>query len=471
MQHKYIKATAVRAAMLGLTLWVSACAHYDARPLDPEASARALQTRSLDDPELLRFVAADLHRPVPLPSWDLAALTAAAVYERPDMKIAEDQVAMARAAQTTAAGWPNPVLTLSPTYNFSQNYQIESISPSVTAVPTSPWSVGPVISQLIETAGKRPAAIAEAGAQTEAARALLAVAKWQIRSQVRTAFIDLWSARQRLELSRRSAALSDTYAQAISDRYQSGMVSAADLTAAQLGRNQAALALASDQRQEQLAEAALAKALGVPQTAVEGLPIDWGSLAHVEAPGGLAELQHKALIARPDVLAALARYEVSQAALQLAIARQYPDLNIGPGYLYDQSDNKVVLGISLPLPIFNQNQGPIAAARAARHVAAAEFEQVQTTALSQINTAVTDWGASHREAQRARSLLGTAADAEHREALAFKTGAADRLRLIGAELAQVQAELGALSAAIHERTALGQLEDALHHSILETEGT
>ena len=467
MQYTNNKVEVLHFAVLGLMLLVSACASYDARPLDPEASARAVQTRSLNNPDLLRFVAADLHRSTAPMHWDLAALTAVAVYERPDMKIAAGQVAVARAGQTTVAAWPNPVLTFSPTYNFSQNYQIESIAPSVTAVPTSPWTVGPVISQLLETGGKRHAAIAEAGAQAEAARALLAVAKWQLRSQVRTAFIGLWSANRRLELSRRNASLSDNYARAMAERYQSGMVSAADLTTAQLGQNQAALTLASDQRQEQLAVAALAAALGIPQTAVEGILIDWESLDRVEAPSGLAKLQQKALTTRPDVLAALARYEVAQAALQLAIARQYPDLNIGPGYLYDQSDNKFVLGISLPLPIFNQNQGPIAAARAARHVAAAEFDQAQTAVLGQIDTAVTDWRASHEEAQRARSLLHVAGDAEHREAVAFKTGATGRLRLIGAELAHGQAELGALSAAINERTALGQLEDALHHPVLE----
>ena len=59
---------------------------------------------------------------------------------------------------------------------------------------------------------------------------------------------------------------------------------------------------------------------------------------------------------------ALADYAASQSALQLEIAKQYPDLHLGPGYELDQTDNKWSLGISLDLPILNHNQGPVAEA-------------------------------------------------------------------------------------------------------------
>ena len=58
----------------------------------------------------------------------------------------------------------------------------------------------------------------------------------------------------------------------------------------------------------------------------------------------------------------LAEYQASQSALQLEIARQYPDVQLGPGYEFDQGDNKWMLGLGVTLPVFNQNQGAIAAA-------------------------------------------------------------------------------------------------------------
>ena len=78
--------------------------------------------------------------------WDLATLTAAAACERPDARIAIGQIEAAEAGERTAVEWPNPVLSL------SANYYTALFEPS-------PWEVGPSISQLIQTARKRPAEI------------------------------------------------------------------------------------------------------------------------------------------------------------------------------------------------------------------------------------------------------------------------------------------------------------------------
>ncbi|MBW4025693.1 MAG: TolC family protein, partial [Proteobacteria bacterium] len=296
-----------------------------------------------------------MQRPVG-PRWDLDALTLAALYERPDMPIAAAQVEVAEAGEVTAREWPNPVFSLAPTYN------------TTTVIP-SPWTVGPFISTLIQTAGKRPALAARARARAAAAREGLAVTAWQVRGQVRTALLDLWSARRRLALSRRNQLLARDYETVLAQRYQAGLISSPTLTNAQLTENQAALNLASDERTERLAWAGLAAAIGVPEGAVEGIALDFSGFDHIRPPRNLTTLRRAALTQRPDLVQAGARYAAAQAALRLAVANQYPDLNIGPGYHFDQGDNKFILGISLPLPVFNQNQGPIAAARAARHLA------------------------------------------------------------------------------------------------------
>jgi len=244
------------------------------------------------------------------------------------------------------------------------------------------------------------------------------------------------------------------------------MVSAATLTTSTLAFNQAELQLASDRRASQLGRTALAAALGLPSAALEGIGFDMQGIAHPRQPGRLAPLAHSALTSRPDVLAALAHYAAAQAALRLAVAQQYPAIDIGPGYHYDQGDNKFILSISLPLPILNQNQGPIAQARAARRVAADEFVAAQTKVLAEIDQARTDWHASESEQISARQLREAASDALRRQRSAFAAGQIGRLQLLGAELADVQAQQGAQSASVHERKALGQLEAALYHPFL-----
>jgi outer membrane protein, heavy metal efflux system len=429
------------------------CARYQAQPLDPAASAQALQTRSLDDPDLLHCVSVNLRRTVSPVRWDLAALTAAASCERPDARIAIGQIQAAEAGERTAAEWPNPVLSL------SANYYTALLEPS-------PWEVGPSISQLIQTAGKRSAAIAEARERTHSARQQLALAAWRLRSQVRTALIDLWAARRRLMLARAYNDIAHRVTMLTSERYDAGAVSAAALSAQRLTDTQAALSLITTERQENLAAAALATAVGVPVVAIEGAPIDLSEMDRLAPVTDLDALRLPALTERPEVLDALARYEAAEAALRLEVARQYPDLNIGPGYQYNQGQHQFSLGISLPLPILNQNQGPIATARAARQVAAADFDKVQTTVLGEVETAVTEWRASQEEAKRTQGLLRLADETVRSERAAFQAGQIGRLQLAGAELARAQTELGVLATSTDERTALGHLEDAFHHPFI-----
>ncbi|HEX3983839.1 MAG TPA: TolC family protein [Acidisoma sp.] len=413
-----------------------------------------MEARSLQDPGLLKFIRTDLRRTSVPMRWDLDALITAAVYERPNMKIAAAEVRMAQGGERTAAEWPNPVLAIAPTYN-------------TTAVLPSPWKVGPVITELLKTAGKRPAAMAEARARTAATRQELAVAAWQMRSQVRQALIGLWAARQRAALARSYFATAREMGSLAAERFRAGMVSAATLTQERLTATQAALDLASAERQQRLAQAALAAAVGVPEQAITNIDIDMAGIDRIEVPTGLHALSETALSRRPDVLATLAQYDAAQAALRLAVANQYPDLNIGPGYHYDQGDNKFILDVSLPLPVFNQNQGPIATARARRQLAAARFAQVQTQVLGQIGTAIADWQASRQEAANTRSLLALAEQAVRSDRMSFHAGAIGRLRLAGAELSRAQTELGALAARVDERTALGKLEDAFHHPFID----
>ena len=442
--------TPLLAALLASAL-LAGCASYTPRPIHPEKTAQALTRRTLSDPRLLRFLAAQRHQDGP-PRWNIGTLSLVAVYERPDMPLAEARLREAQGGETTAAALPNPTLQLAPTYD------------TTTAAP--PWTVGPVVSFLIQSYGARPARIAQARARTEQARQAIAVTAWQLRDQVSTAMLNLWSAQLSATLAARRASLAGRYREAVAQRYRAGMVSAATLATATLAFNQAELQLASDRRTSRVGRTAMAAALGLPSAALEGIDLDMRGIAHPRQPGRIEPLVRSALTSRPDVLAALAHYAAAEAALRLAVAQQYPAIDIGPGYHYDQGDNKFILSISLPLPVLNQNQGPIAQARAARRVAADEFVATQTKVLAEIDQARTDWHASESEQISARQLRKAAADALDRQRSAFAAGQIGRLRLLGAELADVQAQQGALSATVHERQALGRLEAALYHPFL-----
>ncbi len=87
-----------------------------------------------------------------------------------------------------------------------------------------------------------------------------------------------------------------------------------------------------------------------------------------------SDAQREAVFHRADLLASLAEYAAAESALQLEVARQYPDIHLGPGYTYDTGTNKIGFGLAgITLPVFDQNQGGIAQAEAKRKEAAARL--------------------------------------------------------------------------------------------------
>ena len=60
-----------------------------------------------------------------------------------------------------------------------------------------------------------------------------------------------------------------------------------------------------------------------------------------------------------------------KSTLRLEVAKQFPNIKLGPGYKLDQTDNEWTLGIGLKLPtILNQHKGPIAEAEGQQAAAA-----------------------------------------------------------------------------------------------------
>ena len=96
------------------------------------------------------------------------------------------------------------------------------------------------------------------------------------------------------------------------------------------------------------------------------------------------EIRREALLNRADVRGALAEYAASQSALQLEIAKQYPDVHLGPGYGWNTAsrDNKWSLGLTLDSAGAEPKSRPVAEAKAKRAEAAAHFLTVQTAAIA-----------------------------------------------------------------------------------------
>ena len=440
---------------------VAGCANEPPAALSPAANAAALEARSLADPRLRQFIAAELGHGAPADGtpWGLARLTLAALYYHPDLDIARARLAAAGAAVETARQLPNPTLNLA---------AVLGTGGAALPAGAAPLTIGPVIDFVIETAGKRGYRTARATHLAAAARAEVTEAAWQVRGRVRAALADVWAAHGRLALLRRRLAVQDALVGLLETRLAAGAASAPDVARERIRRARLALSLRDGERALADARARLAAAVAVPAEALDRVALSFDAFDRataLPAPAALGALRRQALTGRSDVKAALARYAAAQSALQLAIAGRYPDVTLGPGYEYDFGVDKYLFGPSLMLPIFNQNEGPIAEAAAARREAAARFTALQAGIIAAIDRAAADYRAAGAALATADSLAGDAGRREEQVRRAFAAGAVDRPALLAAELEAAAARRSQFAASVEEVKARGSLEDALQQPL------
>jgi outer membrane protein TolC len=434
---------------------IAGCARFQPRPLAPERTAAQLESRRLDDAGLKKFLEKNLGHELenwPLPKWDLNSLTLAAFYFHPDLDVARAQWRVAEAGVKTAGARPNPSVSVTPGYDsqIPGNY--------------SPWLVPVTFDVPIETAGKRAKRIAEAQDASKSAYWNLITTAWQIRSGVRAGLLDFTIAGQRAGLLKDQLADQEQIVKLLQQRLDAGEISRPELVTAQITLNKTRLDFSDAQSKQAEARSRLAEALGISSAALDGLNLDFNF--SVTAPENLtsADARRVALLGRSDIRGALAGYAAAEDDLHLQIAKQYPDLHLGPGYAWNNGnagDSQWSLGLTLELPILDQNQGPIAEAKARRELVAAQFVALQARVIAEIDRAVAGYNLANQQLKTDDDLL--AAEQKQRQSVAaqFQAGAADHLDSVSAQIGLDNALLTHLDGQAKFQTALGAMEDAL----------
>jgi outer membrane protein, heavy metal efflux system len=450
------------AALFGCLIAISSitgCAHFQPQPLAPEITAAQLDSRRLDDAGLKKFLEQNLGHKLqnwPQTNWDLPELSLVAFYFHPSLEVARAQWLVTQAGLKTAGARPNPSVSVTPGYDsqIPGNY--------------SPWLVPVTFDIPIETAGKRGKRIAEAEKISESARWNFVSAIWKIRSDVRTSLLDLKISEQRADLLQKQFSAQQQIVKLLQQRFDTGEISRPELTTAQIALNKTQLDFSDAQSKKSDARSRLAEALGLSEAALDGEDLDFNFSppdANALTSSGARTL---ALRSRADILGALADYAAAEADLRLEIAKQYPDLHFGPGYAWNNGnagDNQWSLGLTLELPILDQNQGPIAEAEARRKLAAAKFIELQSQVIGEIDRAVAGWRVAQEQLKTGNDLLASEQQQQKSAHAQLEVGAADQLDSLNAQLELDSASLAQLENESQLQQALGQLEDALQNPL------
>ena len=413
----------------------------------PDATAAQMTARSLQNPGLRRFLATNLgHEPV---TWDFEALSWVAFYYHPSLAVARAQWATARAVESSSGVRPNPTVSLVPGYNSTREAGI------------SPWFPAVNFDFLLQNTHKVDLQRAAAAAEAEAARLGIHTAVWQVRKDLRTALLDAAIGSRRESLLRTQAAGQARVLALLEQRRAAGTIAPTEVSLARTTLLRAEAAAADALSQATNARARIAAALGLPLTALEGIAFAAPSAGTARSNAELDVARQHSLQTRADVLAALAKYQAAQAAVELAVAKQQPDFHLGPGYQWDQGANKWSLALTFELPIFHHNEAPVAEAVARRAEAAAQFEVVQAQALAAMDSAVTAARAAAAQLEHARQLR---AEVEKQNTVArrrFELGGADQVEVQSAQFDLATTDSLIADAEAAAASAAGQLEDAL----------
>ncbi len=388
MSSRFSPFLALLASLLlgGLT----GCVDFTARPLSAETGLKDFSQRKLNSPKLLEFLQQQgVKSPAADGVWDFPTLALVAYYYHPDLDLARTQFAAAQGVGVSSGERPNPTLALAPGYN-------STVGP--------PWIYGVTLDLTWETAGKRGYRQAQAAHLTEAAQLNLAATAWQVRGRVRKALLALHASGESITLLKKLSTTQGEAFRLLELQHKAGAISAYEVTQARASLNQSRFALQDAENLNVTARMQLAEAIGVTPAALIGVKFNLTEFKKIPTAVPTVAAQRQALLHRADILGGLAEYAAAQSALQLAIAKQYPDVHFSPGWQMDQTDNKWSLGLGFDLPLFNRNQGGIAEAEANRSAAAAKFNALQARVISDVAQAIANYRGALRKTAAAQAL-------------------------------------------------------------------
>lgn len=271
----------------------------------------------------------------------LAAALQAALEFNPALSAARREIEAAEGAVTQAGVYQNPTLSV----------DVEDLRARNRSVTTT-------LSQPIELGGKRAARVSAAERAVDVARAQREAREIQLRADVTQAFLAALLSQERVRLAEASLDIARAGSLAAARRVQAGKVSPLEETRSRVAQANVRLELvqAQGELRAQMQELRALTTTAVPFDALDGDALGLPSLPPIAV-----------LLARAEEAPTLrqARLETRRLAAlaELELAKRTPDVTVSAGLQRARQDGQgstiAVVGVSIPIPVFDTNRGNI----------------------------------------------------------------------------------------------------------------
>ncbi len=388
-----------------------------------------------------------------------------------DVLLAEAQVASAEGDVGVAGAVPNPAVSLG--YGRVLGPYDPNACPDPKGCSNNQYTLGLSDQAAIEDSlsGKRTLRLKVARTALAAAKMSRADALRVLKFQVKAAYLQAAQAQRGLAFARQNQATNVRTLELFQTRLRSGAINDGDVARIETQKLEADQAADLAVQGVRLGRFALAFLLGargpVPEFTVDDRVLDF-SVPSAIARANLEQMLRVAFDHRPDLIAQGYQRVSAETAIALARRQRFPDVALSAQYTQiGVSQNSiqpptVSFGVSLPVPIFYQQQGEIR--RAEANYATQSLQQARTTAqvVSDVSGAVGAVETSRALVERMETALRPAAERAFQiTRLQHDKGAATLMDFLDAQRTYIATNVEYLQDLTNYWTAVFQLEEAV----------
>jgi cobalt-zinc-cadmium efflux system outer membrane protein len=320
-----------------------------------------------------------------------------ALKRAPQLNISRDEIGESFGRQIQSRQLPNPIAS----------YSVENVFGVHNWKGWDEAESRYELEQLIELGGKRNYRFQTANYQYSAARAAYEAQKIVVMNHLKKAFIKAVFAQEIYHLAAEQLHTSEEAHKIVLEKVEAGKSSL-------LQKSKADIAFAASRIEYERAAVDFAKAK-------EKLSMHWGSAEpdfervqfqfyELEPPASF-ECRLDLLKNNPELIRSKLENCAAQQNLNLERAEAVPDLVVTVGYktLQDKRDKGMILGASIPLPIFDHNEGNIRRARYEKQKAHDKHRALLMLLENKLSASYKELVRVYNEAELLRSTVLTAA--------------------------------------------------------------
>ena len=370
-----------------------------------------------------------------------------AVASSPALAASDREIAAAGGRSVQAGVFPNPELSFELDGAFGSKAK-RNLDAAETTLQ---------ISRLFELGGKREARMAVAAAEIDAARWVRAATRLQTLAETAEAFARTLGAQARVRELEDQVADLDRLTPLLRKRVEAGASSSAEISRGRVATETTRVDLAKARAAFQASRRELSVLIGdtTPAFATVG-----GDLRRIGAPPSFDALMSSAL-QTPQLTRFTAVKAQRRALLAVAQAKAVPDITAGVGWRHYREDrsNAAMASLSVPLPLFDRNQGGVIEAGETLAKTEAERAAARRALTALVGAGYEALRGAYDEARLTRAnVIPLAREAYDEVRSGYAEGRYSLLELLEARAALSEASLKEIDALVSFHSSLASLE-------------